>query len=67
MADELNWLSAAKLVKAYKKKKISPVEVARACLDQIARHDSRLNAMCLVDEKSALEAGQGRGSALAQR
>src|SRR5690349_17024406 len=54
MSDELNWMSAAKLIKAYKKKKLSPVEVARACLDQIVRHDSKLNAMCLVDEKSAL-------------
>ncbi|MGE3877063.1 MAG: amidase [Parvibaculaceae bacterium] len=55
MVDELNWLSAAKLVKAYKKKKLSPVEVARACLDQIARHDRKLNAMCLVDEAAALK------------
>src|SRR5690349_2384939 len=55
MADELNWLSAAKLVKAYKKRKLSPVEVARSCLDQIARHDQALNAMCLVDDKSALK------------
>ncbi|MGE4247891.1 MAG: amidase [Parvibaculaceae bacterium] len=55
MADELNWLNATKLVKAYKKKKLSPVEVARACLDQIARHDRALNAMCLVDEKTALK------------
>lgn len=55
MADELNWLSAVKLVKAYKKRKLSPVEVTRACLNQIARHDLALNAMCLVDEKSALK------------
>jgi aspartyl-tRNA(Asn)/glutamyl-tRNA(Gln) amidotransferase subunit A len=55
MADELNWLSAAQLVKAYKKKKLSPVDVVRACLGQIARHDLKLNAMCLVDEKSALK------------
>jgi Asp-tRNA(Asn)/Glu-tRNA(Gln) amidotransferase A subunit family amidase len=39
MADELNWMSAAKLVKAYKKKKLSPVEVTRACLARIARHE----------------------------
>ena len=51
MADELNWLSATKLVKAYKKRKLSPVEVTRACLNQIARHDLALNAMCLVDEE----------------
>jgi aspartyl-tRNA(Asn)/glutamyl-tRNA(Gln) amidotransferase subunit A len=55
MSDELNWLTAAKLIKAYKSKKLSPVEVARACLDQIARHDSKLNAMCLVDETSVLK------------
>lgn len=55
MADELNWLSAAELVKAYKKRKLSPVDVTRACLAQIARHDPKLNAMCLVDEKAALK------------
>jgi aspartyl-tRNA(Asn)/glutamyl-tRNA(Gln) amidotransferase subunit A len=55
MADDLNWLSAAKLGKAYRKKKLSPVEVVRSCLDQIARHDRALNAMCLVDEKAALK------------
>ncbi len=63
MADELNWLSAAKLVKAYKQKTLSPVEVVRASLDQIARHDSKLNAMCLVDETKALKqakASEGR-------
>ena len=55
MANELNWLPATKLVTAYKKKKLSPVEVVRACLDQIARHDRALNAMSLIDEKSALK------------
>jgi aspartyl-tRNA(Asn)/glutamyl-tRNA(Gln) amidotransferase subunit A len=55
MTDELNWMSAAKLVKAYRKKRLSPVDVVRACLAQIARHDLALNAMCLVDEKSALK------------
>ena len=55
MSDELNWMSAAKLVKAYRLKKLSPVEVVRACLAQIARHDRKLNAMCLVDETLALK------------
>ncbi|QIG46390.1 amidase [Nordella sp. HKS 07] len=55
MADDLNWLSATQLVKSYKKRKLSPVEVTRACLAQIARHDGAINAMCLVDEKSALK------------
>ena len=51
---ELNWLSAAKLSRGYARKKFSPVEVAKACLAQIAKHDQAINAMCLVDEKAAL-------------
>jgi aspartyl-tRNA(Asn)/glutamyl-tRNA(Gln) amidotransferase subunit A len=52
---ELNWLSAAKLSKGYAKRKFSPLDVARECLAQIARHDGALNAMVHVDEKLALE------------
>lgn len=55
MTKDVNWLGATRLIKAYKKKKLSPVEVVRSCLDQIARHDLALNAMCLVDERSALK------------
>src|SRR2546423_835640 len=55
MAGELNWLSAAKLIRGYRKKKFSPLEVAEACLAQIERHDKAINAMCLVDEKQALK------------
>lgn len=52
---ELNWLSAAKLSRGYAKKKFSPLDVTRACLAQIARHDGAINAMVHVDEKLALE------------
>jgi len=67
---ELNWLSAAKLSKGYARKKFSPVEVARACLAQIAKHDHAINAMCRVEEKAALaqakasEARWNKGKAL---
>ncbi|MGE3831302.1 MAG: amidase, partial [Parvibaculaceae bacterium] len=54
MSDDLNWLSATALIKAYRKKKISPVDVVRACLAQIAKHDKAINAMCFVDEPAAL-------------
>ncbi|MCA3556475.1 amidase [Aestuariivirga sp.] len=50
----LQWKSAAKLVKGYAKKTFSPVEVAEACLAQIARHDGRLNAMAAVHAEEAL-------------
>lgn len=59
--DELNWLSAAKLSRGYAKRKFSPVEVAKACLAQIGKHDGAINAMCHVEEKSAL--AQAKASA----
>ena len=34
---DLNWLSAAKLSRGFARKKFSPVDVAKACLAQIAR------------------------------
>jgi aspartyl-tRNA(Asn)/glutamyl-tRNA(Gln) amidotransferase subunit A len=60
MSDDLNWRSATKLSKLYARGKASPVEVAKACLAQIARHDRALNAMCFLDEKTTLK--QARAS-----
>jgi len=60
MADDLNWKSAAKLIKGFARKKFSPVEVAKACLAQMARHDTSINAMCRIDETQAL--GQAKAS-----
>ena len=51
----LNWLSATELTKLYKARKASPVDVAKACLAQIAAHDGKVNAMSLVDEAVALK------------
>ena len=49
MTDNLNWRSAAKLVKGFAKKKFSPVEVAEACIAQIEKHDGNINAVCLPE------------------
>ncbi len=51
---ELNWKSAAKLVKGYAQKKFSPVEVAKACLAQMERHEKSLNAMVEIRNHEAL-------------
>ncbi len=51
---ELHWKSAAKLVKGYARKKFSPVEVAKACLAQIERHEKSLNAMVEIRSAEAL-------------
>ncbi len=54
MIEKLNWLNARNLAKAYGKRQISPVEVAKACLAQMASHESAINAMALIDEKTSL-------------
>ncbi len=51
---DLNWKSAAQLVKGYARKKFSPVEVTKACLAQIERHDEKLNAMVDVHGEEAI-------------
>ena len=51
---DLNWLSAAKISKLYRKRKANPVEVAEACFAQIERHDAAINAMCRVDREGAM-------------
>ncbi len=52
---ELHWLSAAELLRGYRKRRVSPVEATKAVLQQIAARDGGLNAMCLVAEEAALE------------
>ncbi len=58
MTKDLIWLSAAKLSRAYGKRKISPVEVTRAVLERIEAAGDKLNAFCLVDADSALKAAR---------
>ncbi len=55
---DLNWKSATKLVKGYAKKKFSPVDVAKACLAQIERHEPALNAMVEIRRAEALDAAR---------
>ncbi|MFO1033442.1 MAG: amidase family protein [Hyphomicrobiales bacterium] len=54
MAKNLAFHSAAKLARAFRKRKISPVEVAKACLAQMEAHEKSVNAMALVDAKTTL-------------
>ena len=59
-SSDLHWLSATQLTKLFKRGEASPVDVARACLAQIAALDGKINAMSLVDEKTTLK--QARAS-----
>ncbi len=60
MDDALNWMSAAKLRRGFVKKKFSPVEVAQSCLNQIAKHEPAVNAICHLDH--ALTMAQAKAS-----
>ena len=54
MTDELCYLSAAELIHHYRKKLLSPVEVARAVLDRILKFNENLNAFCFIDEDDVM-------------
>jgi aspartyl-tRNA(Asn)/glutamyl-tRNA(Gln) amidotransferase subunit A len=49
-------LSVAELLALYRRKELSPVEMVRAVLEQIDRHNDVVNAYCWVDRKAALRA-----------
>lgn len=59
MSDDLAILSATELLRLYRAKRLSPVEVARAALDRIERYNGPLNAFRLVDEDRALADAKG--------
>lgn len=54
MSDGLHRWSASELVLAYRRRKLSPVEVTRAVLDRISRREPELNAFALLDPEAAL-------------
>lgn len=58
MADEILSLSASDLNRAYAARRVSPVEVARACLARIDRLNPVLNAFCLLDPEATLAAAR---------
>ncbi len=55
-AVNIAYASALDLTEAYRRKALSPVEVAAALLARLAALEPRLNAFCLVDRDGALAA-----------
>ena len=55
MGAELAYTSATELVRRYRAKQLSPLEVTQAVLARIGELNSRLNAFCLIDEAGALQ------------
>src|SRR6516225_3397533 len=54
MDPQMDKLSAAGLVRAYRRRELSPVEVTQAVLQRIERLNPHYNAFCLVDADEAL-------------
>lgn len=54
MASPLLALSVRETLSLYKSGKLSPVEMTEACLKQVLKYNPVLNAICFLDEQSAL-------------
>jgi len=54
MSQDILRMSAAQLLEHYREGQLSPVEVAKAMLDQIERLDKITNGFCLVDRETTL-------------
>ena len=54
MTDAIMQLSVADILKLYRKKSLSPVEVTQSCLKQIIKYNPVLNALCFMDERATL-------------
>jgi aspartyl-tRNA(Asn)/glutamyl-tRNA(Gln) amidotransferase subunit A len=48
------WLTAAELLEHYRRRTLSPVDVARTVMDRAERSQPLLNAFCILDREAAL-------------
>ncbi len=55
---DISELNAGELLRLYRRRELSPVEVTQDALDRIARFESSINAFVLVDAERALEAAR---------
>ena len=51
---KLNQLTIKKAQEGLKKKKFSSVELIKACLQQIKKHNKKINAFITIGEKQAI-------------
>ena len=66
MSADLVYTSATELVRSYRAKQLSPVEVTQAVLARIRELNPKLNAYCVVDEEAALAAARAAQARWAQ-
>ncbi|MFA5912669.1 MAG: amidase family protein, partial [Burkholderiales bacterium] len=66
MSVDLVYASATELLRRYRAKQLSPVEVTQAVLARIRELNPKLNAYCVVDEEAALAAARAAQARWAQ-
>src|SRR5260221_3252767 len=54
MSRDFALMSACELIRLYRRGEASPVEATQAAFSQIAKYNERLNAVCWLDDDSAL-------------
>ena len=54
MSQELLSMTAVEVLAGFRAKKLSPVELAKAMLQQIEERDARTNGFCLIDKNTSL-------------
>ncbi len=57
-ATEISELSAADLLRLFRRKEVSPVDVARDALDRIGRFEPQIDAFVFTDDDGALQAAR---------
>jgi aspartyl-tRNA(Asn)/glutamyl-tRNA(Gln) amidotransferase subunit A len=57
-ATEVSQLSESDLLRLYRRRELSPVEVVRDALARIARFEPQINAFVVVDREGALAAAR---------
>ena len=61
MSDELNWMTAADLVRGYERGDFTPEEAAASVFERIGAVDGRLNAFRELDQDRAMAAARAAG------
>jgi len=63
---ELFWMSAEELLKAYKRKKLSPLEVTRALLERVEKVNPKINAIVTLNPEEAIKKAKSAERAYAR-
>src|SRR5262245_66434317 len=66
-SNELCWISAAEMVGLFRRRRLSPVEVVRAVLDQMDRLNPTLNAYVTITAEQALRDARSAERALGKK